>query len=203
MSTFATWMDDVVPVAMKVGASQEQTIHLDVRHLDTKGILTRIELGFHREPGRRADAADELRDRLVIDQRATAPVFGDVAEQPMLDLVPLRGPRRKVRHADGESCAVREALQLTFLERGAGAVAAPRIGRDEEFARVGICLLPHVPPPPRNGFDREGRRVVIDTHADPAGVLRQVVHAIRNHLPEHVVQEVEFSEGFTNLHTKG
>jgi hypothetical protein len=42
-------------------------------------------------------------NRFVVDQWAATPVLRDVAEQPMLDLVPLRDPRWRVRHADPPS----------------------------------------------------------------------------------------------------
>src|SRR5208283_4786364 len=39
------------------------------------------------------------------------PVFGNEAEQPMLDLVPLAGARRKVTNLQGHSQFVRQTLQ--------------------------------------------------------------------------------------------
>ncbi len=86
-------MDGVIPVTVKRRASQEQTVHLGVRHLDAKGIFTGIKLGFHPESRRCADASNEVHDRLVIDERTPAPVFGDMAEEAMLDLVPFGRPR--------------------------------------------------------------------------------------------------------------
>ena len=65
------------------------------------GILPRVELGLNDKSGSRANAADEIDHGLVIGQRLPSPVFGDVTEESMLDLVPLGGAGGEVRHANG------------------------------------------------------------------------------------------------------
>ena len=50
-------------------------------------------------------AGDQIDDDFVTHQGSPAPVLGDVAEHPVLDLVPLARSRREVAHMDGQSQA--------------------------------------------------------------------------------------------------
>ena len=61
------------------------------------------------------DTADELNHGLSRQQRSASPVVGDVAEHPVLDLVPLACARREVAHLHGQSDLVSQALQLQHL----------------------------------------------------------------------------------------
>ena len=89
-------MNGVVPVSMKVVRRQSQRLHIGVRDLDAERIRTRIELGLDGQAGGGADIPNELHHRLVIDQWPPAPVFGDVAEEPVLDPVPFgRSPAER------------------------------------------------------------------------------------------------------------
>src|SRR5438552_2528927 len=123
---------------MKVGWSKTHTLQLRIWDFHTGWIGASVQAGFHGQPRAGPHAANELHHRLVIDQWPAPPVLRDVAEEAVLDLVPLRGARRKVRHADGQATAVREALQLHFPRPRARAVAAAGIRRDEEGGRRGI-----------------------------------------------------------------
>ena len=75
--------------------------------------------------------------------------IGDVREEAMFDLVPLAGARREVADDDRQPGAGGEALKFPLPQAGPGAVAAARIGRDDERARAGIGRPPHAPPPAR------------------------------------------------------
>src|ERR687892_392322 len=130
-------MDGVVPIAMTLRACDDDVLHLGVRHFDADRIGASIECGADGQPGRRAHTANELDDGLSIDERPAAPVFGDVAEEAMFDLVPLGGAGWEMRDADGEPGPRGEALQLEFSQPRARTVTAAGIRRDEELARVG------------------------------------------------------------------
>src|SRR5687768_2624995 len=54
----------------------------------------------------------------------------------------------------------------------------------------GVDLAPHVPPPPPHRLDRKRGRVMIAPHADPAGVGRFVVDAIRDDLAQPLMGKV-------------
>ena len=125
-------MNGVVPVSMKVVWNKSQGLHIGVRNLDSERIRTRVEFRFHRETGRRPHVANELHDRLVIEQRSPTPVLRDVADESVLNLVPFGRPGRKVGDADGETRAVREPLQFRLPDTGPRAIAATRVGGDEQ-----------------------------------------------------------------------
>jgi hypothetical protein len=50
--------------------------------------------------------------------------------------------------------------------------------------------LHHRAPPTADGVDRERRGIVIDTHADPAFIVGDIVDAIGHRAPEIAVDEV-------------
>src|SRR5262249_36882141 len=118
------------------------------------------------------------------------PVLGNVAEETVLDLIPLRRPRREVRDADGEAAAIGEPLQLELPEARACSVAAAAVGGNEQLGGTGVRSLAHGSPPLCDGLDSELRRVVIGPDVDPASVAGQVVDAVWNHLAERGVDEV-------------
>jgi CHAT domain-containing protein len=53
--------------------------------------VTGVEFGVHGHPGARSSRTDRVDDDFVAGQRASAPVDADPREQPVLNLVPLRG----------------------------------------------------------------------------------------------------------------
>src|SRR5208337_5329901 len=79
----------------------------------------------------------------AIGERPAAPVLGDVAEQPMLNLVPLRCARRIMVDMDDEPGLVGELLQLDLPQPHPRPVRAATIGRDRQLSRMGIALPSH------------------------------------------------------------
>src|SRR4051794_27686152 len=69
-------------------------------------------------------------------------------------------------------------------------VRAAPVGRDGQARGRTIARLPDLLPPAPDGLHRKGRRVVVLTDPDPAGVGRQIVDAIRHRPPEFLDQEV-------------
>src|SRR6185437_12128099 len=90
-------------------------LELSVGDFDADGVRASIELGLDAKAGRRARRTDQLHDGLMVEERSSAPVLGDVAEHPMFDLVPLRGPRGEVRDADRESGMVGKLFCSSIL----------------------------------------------------------------------------------------
>ena len=69
---------------------------VDRRHLGGIGLLAGligglVALGLHFQPRVRRGGSDECDHHFVTDQGLASPVLGDVAEEPMLDLVPFTG----------------------------------------------------------------------------------------------------------------
>src|SRR5579883_2790098 len=108
----------------------------------------------------------------------------------MLDLVPLAGSRREVADVDREAELVREPLQFVLPDVRPIAVAAARVGGDEQVSRLGVALAAHLLPPRRDRGDREDRRVVVDADVDEAVVGRNVIDAVGDGLADRVVGEV-------------
>src|SRR5260370_24476106 len=59
-----------------------------------------------------------------------------------------------------------------------------------------IALLPHGLPPPADGIDRKGRRIGICSDADPAGVVVDIVYAVRHGSFQPGINEVVHIEFF-------
>jgi hypothetical protein len=68
-----------------------ECLHLLVWDLDTFGVGGFVEFGVDAESGPGGGGADGFDDHFVAGQRPSAPVHGDVGEQPVLDLVKAPG----------------------------------------------------------------------------------------------------------------
>src|SRR5690606_19835441 len=81
-------------------------------------------------------------------------------------------------------------VELVLPQPRAVAVAATRIGGDEQLRRVGIDVPTHAVPPAANRLNGELGGVVIDAHIDPSLVARDVVDTVRDHFAELSIDEV-------------
>jgi hypothetical protein len=69
---------------------------LGVADPDLGRVAVLIQPGVDLQPGARGRSGDQVDDRLVAGQRLAAPVDRDVAEQAVLDPIPLRGAGRVI-----------------------------------------------------------------------------------------------------------
>lgn len=155
-----------------------------VGHLDAPLILVWVQPALDAQPalgGRRLYQADDHRQR---HQGPAAPVLADVAEHSVLDLVPLRGPRRQVRDVDLQPRLVGELLQRLLPQPVPAAVAAPAVARDVELAGIPVPVAAHLVPPAPDALHGEGGRVAADAHAHIPLVLPHVVDAVGGGLAE-------------------
>src|SRR5207249_1322013 len=129
-------------------------------------------------------------DDLVTGQRTPAPVLGDEAEQPMLDLVPLAGPWWEVTHVQHQAQVVGDALQRHLPQAVPTTIATTPIGRDHQLARLRKARRAHLLPPAANAGCGELSRVVIDAYADPALIASEVVHSVGDCFAEFLVRKV-------------
>jgi hypothetical protein len=90
------WENGVIPLAVKVLTVEGDGREDLIRDTNSYGVGMGIESCTDMQAGLGSRVADELDDGLVIDQGSCAPVLGDMAEEAVLDLVPLAGTRRKV-----------------------------------------------------------------------------------------------------------
>ena len=124
--------DGVVPIlAMELGRHEVDCPQVLLAYRDTGRIAVVVEFGSDREAGIRGGIANQVNDDFMVDQRPTAPIFRNVAEHPMFDLVPFVGAGRKVTHVDRHARLVRELLQFHLPKPIAAGVAPAPIGRDQ------------------------------------------------------------------------
>src|SRR5918996_5762205 len=93
-------LNGVVPLAVELVPCQRHRCQLLITHLDPEWVAAAVQL--RPDPQARAGGGrpDQLDDHLMAFQRAAPPVHRDRAAQPVLDPVPLGGPRRQVTHGD-------------------------------------------------------------------------------------------------------
>src|SRR5271165_3938106 len=103
--------DAVVPFWMEGIALYVECRDLLVGDLDALGIGVGIEFAADFETGFRRGVCDQFDGHEEADERHGAPVLGNVAEHAVLDLVPLRGPRRIMADLDDQAGLVGELLQ--------------------------------------------------------------------------------------------
>ena len=89
-------MQLVVSFALKRMAMKREGLHLGARYLDTGRVGALVEFSFDPKASSGAGVANQIDNDLKATQRFTPLILGDVAEQPMLNLVPLAGSRWKV-----------------------------------------------------------------------------------------------------------
>jgi len=70
-------------------AGDVEAFHLGFAELDAVLIASRVECAFDFQTGGSVGCTDQFDHGEAIEEQATTPVLGDVAERPMLDLVPL------------------------------------------------------------------------------------------------------------------
>src|SRR3954447_14676385 len=85
------WSDGVVALRVELVALDIEARHLLVANLGPLRIAPRCQHAVHCQPARRRGRGNQIYDSRRADERAASPILGDVAEQAMLDLVPLRG----------------------------------------------------------------------------------------------------------------
>ena len=116
-------------------------LHFRFCNLHPGFVLGRVQLGPDFEAGLCACRSDQLDHGFVTDKGLPLPVEADEGKHPVLDLVPLARPRRKVAHRDGEPGAIRQPLKFPFPEPEAGAVAPAGIRGDQQRLSVTVCAL--------------------------------------------------------------
>jgi len=92
-------------------------------------------------------AAMVVGDDFVAGQRAGAPVVGEVAEQPVLDLVPCRGAGWDVADGDRQSGLGGQLGQLGCEHPGAVVVGSAGVSGDQQPGGVRVSRRAGAVPP--------------------------------------------------------
>ena len=77
--------------------------HLVVADLDRLGVDAAVEFASNDQTGLGGRGGDQLHHRQLAGQWCAAPGLSDMAEQPVLYLVPFRGPWRIVANLKGQT----------------------------------------------------------------------------------------------------
>ena len=99
-------------------------------------------------------------------------------------VAPVAGARGQMCHGDRHADLIGQLLQLPLPQPDTDAVAATAVRRDEQALCPRIARLAKFVPSPSNALDGEGCGVMIDPHADPAGIGGDVVDAVGHDLAE-------------------
>src|SRR5271157_6623323 len=86
--------DGVVPFRMERVTLNVERLHLGVADLDALFVSARVQRALDFQAGLGCRRRDQLDDSHAIRERPAAPSLRDVAEQAVLDPVPLRCARR-------------------------------------------------------------------------------------------------------------
>ena len=148
-------------------------------------------MGGHRQSGLSMGGADELEHLFVGEQWLSSPVLGDLGEETMFDGIPFGGAGRIMSDGDGEAEGVAQ-LSLDFGLPGpaAVAIAATRVGQNQQLGRASIAAGPFAFPPSGNRMGGEGRGVVGDADTNHTPVVRGIVDAVGDTHPARVGEEI-------------
>src|SRR6266496_2270991 len=101
---------------MELIAGDVEAVHLGVADPDALLVAARIERAFDFQTGFGRRCTDQLDHGKAICERPAARVLRDVAEQPVLELVPLRRAGRIVVDTDDEPGLIGQLLQFDLPE---------------------------------------------------------------------------------------
>jgi hypothetical protein len=114
-----------------VGNEVELT-HFRVWDLDSGFVVLWDEVGADREAGFRFGGTDKIEDLVDVGEEFASPVFADLAEQAVLDGIPLGSARRIVADGNDETEGSADCVLKRFPpDAGARAVTSAAVGQDE------------------------------------------------------------------------
>ncbi len=85
---------------MEFVAPEVYIFKVGIADLDAGFIGVLVQRGLYSQASVSGDVANQIDHYLPAQQRSPSPVVSDVAEHPVLDLVPFAGARRKVTDLD-------------------------------------------------------------------------------------------------------
>src|ERR1700688_61125 len=189
-SGWSSRRDRIIPLRMECVTLDIEGYHLRVSDLDTLRVVACIKLASHRQPSLGRCGRNQLDHRFAADQRSSSPGLGNMAEQPMLDLVPLRGSRWIMAYLKRQAGFVSQVLQLNLEQAHAGTIRTTAIRRDHQLVHVGIALAAHDIQPASDRINRELCGVVADAKIYASSIGGDVVNSIRGDFPKLLVNEI-------------
>jgi len=101
-----------------------------------------------------------------------------MAEQSMLDFVPLARPRRRMADLDNAPHGIRQPWEVVLPQPIALAIPPPAVGGDQQPRRGGIALAAQLVPPLLNGGHCKLGRIMRDADRDPGLVVHEVIDPV-------------------------
>ena len=127
-----SWAYGVVPATEHFVGNEVELTHFRVWDLDSGFVVLWDEVGADGEAGFRFGGTDELEDLVDIGEWFAGPVFADLAEQAVLDGIPLGSARRIVADGNDETEGSADCVLKRFPpDAGARAVTSAAVGQDE------------------------------------------------------------------------
>src|SRR5487761_1747999 len=165
---------------MKSGRLDVYLGELFVCYFPSLFIFTWVEFGKDLETRVRRCGTDEVDDNFIALQGLALPILCHMTEQPMFNLVPFAGARRKMADLDFQPGLVTQLLQFDFPKTTSTAVAATAVGCDQQSRCLSMATTAQPLPPTPNRRDGKFRRVAADADRDPRFVVAQIVYTIGN-----------------------
>jgi len=128
----------VVPLAVKGMGLAGHGSEFGIGDLDASRIAARVPHGANGESAAGGGRCDEINDDVMTDEGPPSPVHRDMAEEPVLNAIPLRRAGREVTDRDRQARPFRQGAELSLPQPGAVAVGAPGVGGDQQPGGVGI-----------------------------------------------------------------
>lgn len=153
-------------------------VHFTLGNLDRTVIGLGVQGRRDGQAGLRGGVLDEAEQDPQAAERVACPIGADLAEQPMFDGIPFRGPAWKMSHGDRDPGFVGEALQFAFPEPRTAAVAAAAVGQDQQPALTGKRGLTVLLPPVADRVDGELGRIGTRSHPDVPAVVGHIVNSV-------------------------
>src|SRR5438094_4631266 len=157
-----------------------QLVHLFSTDLLALSIRVLIEVRFHRQSGGRGGAADIAEHDPEGPKWLALPVPADLAEEAVLNRIPLRATRWVVTDGYSQLEVVADMLLQIYLPgSGSAPIAAAAIRQDLQMGGFGIGDASFLLPPAANRTHRKLRGVVRQSNNDVPRVLGRVIDAER------------------------
>ena len=185
-----------MPFAMKLIPVDMDRCQGVVRDLFPRWIRIGVECRPDVEPRVGGGGANQVDNHLMADQRAAPPILRDIGKQAMFNLVPFTRARGQMTDRQPQPCLIGQLLQFGLPQPGAHPIAAPAVRNEQQFCRLRVGALAHLPPPPPHRLDSKFRRVMVRPHTDPAGVSRYIVDPIRDRFAQRLIWKVVYPDVF-------
>jgi hypothetical protein len=141
-------MQSVIPATESVVREEVELAHFCVSNFDPLVVGVGDQLGGDDEAGFRRGGADEIESLVNVGEGLASPVSADLAEQTVLDGIPLGNAWRVMADGDGETQRNADGfLDRLFPGAATGAIASSAISQYEQFSGSRISLRALVKPP--------------------------------------------------------